>query len=69
MRGGEVERGITIKNYELLSLALELVKRLKPFGVINIQCFLTSNGFYFTEINPRFGGGYPLYPLCRSKFP
>ena len=69
VRGGEVERGITIKNYELLSLTLELVKRLKPFGVINIQCFLTSNGFYFTEINPRFGGGYPLTHYAGVNFP
>lgn len=69
VRGGEVERGITIKNYELLSLALELVKILKPFGVINIQCFSTSNGFYFTEINPRFGGGYPLTHYAGVNFP
>jgi len=69
VRGGEVERGITIKNYELLYLTLDLVKKLKPFGVINIQCFLTSRGFYFTEINPRFGGGYPLTHYAGVNFP
>lgn len=69
VRGGEVERGVTIKNYELMSLALDLVRKLKPFGVINIQCFLTSNGFYFTEINPRFGGGYPLTHHAGVNFP
>jgi carbamoyl-phosphate synthase large subunit len=69
IRGGEVERGITIKNYELLSLTLELVKKLNPSGVINVQCFLTSKGFYFTEINPRFGGGYPLTHYAGVNFP
>jgi carbamoyl-phosphate synthase large subunit len=69
VRAGEVERGITIKNYELLSLALELVKKLNPLGVINIQCFSTSKGFFFTEINPRFGGGYPLAHFAGANFP
>ena len=69
VRGGEVERGVTIKNYELLSLTWELVEKLKPYGVINIQCFLTSKGFYFTEINPRFGGGYPLSYYAGANFP
>lgn len=69
IRGGEVERGITVKNWELLSVAVELIKKLKPFGVINIQCFSTSNGIYFTEINPRFGGGYPLTYYAGVNFP
>ena len=69
IRAGEVERGITIKNNELLSISLELVKKLRPIGVINIQCFLTKNGAYFTEINPRFGGGYPLTHFAGVNFP
>ncbi len=68
-RAGEVERGITIKDYDLLLLTLKLVKKLKPCGVINIQCFSTSEGFYFTEINPRFGGGYPLSYYAGANFP
>lgn len=69
IRAGEVERGITIKNYTLFLLTLELVRRLRSFGVINIQCFSTSEGFYFTEINPRFGGGYPLSYYAGANFP
>jgi len=69
IRAGEVERGITIKNNELLSISLELVKNLRPIGVINIQCFLTEKGTYFTEINPRFGGGYPLTHFAGVNFP
>jgi len=69
IRAGEVERGITIKNNELLSISLELVKKLRPIGVINIQCFLTEKGTYFTEINPRFGGGYPLTHFAGVNFP
>lgn len=69
VRGGEVERGITIKDSNLFSLTLELIMKLKPIGVINIQCFHTLDGFYFTEINPRFGGGYPLTYYAGVNFP
>lgn len=69
IRAGEVERGITIKDERLLDLTLNLIEKLKPHGVVNIQCFLTSIGFYFTEINPRFGGGYPLSYYAGANFP
>lgn len=69
IRAGEVERGITIKNEELFNLVKKIVDMLKPFGVINIQCFWTKNGFLFTEINPRFGGGYPLSYYAGVNFP
>jgi len=69
VRAGEVERGITIKNEELFKLVLKIVEKLKPFGAINIQCFLTPKGFFFTEINTRFGGGYPLSQYAGVNFP
>ncbi len=69
IRAGEVERGITIKNKELFILVEEIIKNLKPIGVINIQCFLSKEGFFFTEINPRFGGGYPLSFYAGANFP
>lgn len=69
IRAGEVERGVTIKDRELFGLVEEIIKDLKPFGVINLQCFLTKEGFFFTEINPRFGGGYPLSFYAGANFP
>lgn len=69
VRAGEVERGITIKDEQLLEMTLHVVERLKPFGVINLQCFSTSDGFFFTEINTRFGGGYPLSYFAGANFP
>lgn len=69
IRAGEVERGITIKSDELLQWGQKIVSLLKPIGPINIQCFIVNNEPFFTEINPRFGGGYPLTYFAGVNFP
>lgn len=69
VRAGEVERGVTIKNKGITKLVKKIIEILKPYGVINIQCFNTAKGIYFTEINPRFGGGYPLSYQAGADFP
>lgn len=69
VRAGEVERGITISDHRIEELALRAANSLKPRGCINLQCFLTERGPVFTEINPRFGGGYPLSQAAGADFP
>jgi len=69
IRGGEVERGITIDEGLFYGYVVKIVEVLKPFGAINIQCFVTEDGPFFTEINPRFGGGYPLADAAGAQFP
>lgn len=69
VRGGEVERGVTIDDAEFREFVLMLGSRLKPYGPINVQCFVTDGGPVFTEINARFGGGYPLSDAAGARFP
>jgi carbamoyl-phosphate synthase large subunit len=69
VRAGEVERGITIWDPEIETYALKAARALKPVGCINLQCFLTDHGPVFTEINARFGGGYPLAEAAGAGFP
>ena len=68
-RGGEVERGVTVCHPKITEYALRAAEALRPAGAINIQCFLTKRGPLFTEINPRFGGGYPLAHAAGAAFP
>lgn len=68
VRAGEVERGITIRDPRIEKLALQAAVALKPVGCINLQCFMTARGPVFTEINPRFGGGYPLTLAAGADF-
>ncbi|AKX93501.1 carbamoyl phosphate synthase-like protein [Moorella thermoacetica] len=69
VRGGEVERAVTIEAPNLLKITQEIVSKLNAVGPINIQCFITEQGPVFTEINPRFGGGYPLSYHAGADFP
>jgi len=71
VKGGEVERGVTQKDTYIFSLVKKIVKTLKPLGVINIQFIYDSKNdtSYAIEINPRFGGGYPLTHTAGANFP
>lgn len=70
-RAGEVSKGITVKNPALIAAAKHVVESLPgALGCITVQCFLQSNGeIVFIEINPRFGGGYPLSYRAGADFP
>lgn len=71
VRAGEVSKGVTTKDQRLLDLALRLGGALpEAFGALNFQCFLGDDGlFRVIEINPRFGGGYPLAHRAGVNFP
>jgi carbamoyl-phosphate synthase large subunit len=59
MRAGETDKSISIIDLELKLLIEKLVHVIKPIGPIDIDCFKTNDGYLISEINPRFGGGYP----------
>jgi carbamoyl-phosphate synthase large subunit len=71
IRGGEVERGITVKYEQLHEYAERFTREYKPFGTVNIQCFYNpeTGEANYIEINPRFGGGYPLAYNAGANFP
>lgn len=70
-RAGEISKGITVKNPSLIAAAKHVVESLPgAIGCITVQCFLPANGeIIFIEINPRFGGGYPLSYQAGADFP
>ncbi|MBE3584483.1 MAG: ATP-grasp domain-containing protein [Limnochordaceae bacterium] len=69
VRGGEVERAITIDDTTFADFVLKIANGFKPYGPINVQCFVGDSGPVFSEINPRFGGGYPLADAAGAQFP
>lgn len=70
-RAGEISKGITVKNPALIAAAKYVAESLPgAIGCITIQCFLQPDGeIVFIEINPRFGGGYPLSYRAGADFP
>lgn len=60
VRWGEVAKGKTIFNQDIINDCVTIAKRLKAIGPITIQCITKDDRHYFTEINMRYGGGAPL---------
>ncbi|WP_162147535.1 ATP-grasp domain-containing protein [Lebetimonas sp. JH292] len=61
VRCGEINKGRTKKDSLIISEVKRLCNKLnEAYGVLTIQLFTKDNKISFIEINPRFGGGYPL---------
>ncbi len=72
VRGGEVSKGVVVKDYEIMDAGRRLVESLGPSvrGLVTVQCIVTADRrICFTEINPRFGGGAPLAIAAGADFP
>jgi carbamoyl-phosphate synthase large subunit len=69
-KGGESIKGMTIRDDRLMELARDVAEKLKLVGPANIQCFREPDGrHYVTDINTRFGGGFPLPLAAGGGYP
>lgn len=69
VRAGEVSKAKTLKDVRIIDAIKELCAKLHgAYGCITIQLFKTEHRIIFIEINPRFGGGYPLSPKAGANF-
>lgn len=71
VRDGEVNKGVTRKNYVYHYLAEKLSKVQGARGCLTIQLFAKAEGprYAALEINPRFGGGFPLTYAAGGNYP
>lgn len=69
MRAGETDKSVSYKNASLFSLIEEFVSKMGFIGQIDIDIFEKNCEFYISEVNPRFGGGYPHAYECGCNFP
>jgi carbamoyl-phosphate synthase large subunit len=60
VRWGEVSKGVTLFNQEIVDACRKIANALPAAGPITIQCMMKGAEPYFTEINARLGGGVPL---------
>lgn len=59
MRGGETDKSVSFKDGKLFALIERFVKEAGYIGQIDIDVFEVKGEYYISEVNPRFGGGYP----------
>lgn len=59
MRAGETDKAVSFKDPELFKLIEKFVLEAGYRGQIDIDIFEIDGQYYISEVNPRFGGGYP----------
>ncbi|MBQ3252727.1 MAG: ATP-grasp domain-containing protein [Oscillospiraceae bacterium] len=59
MRAGETDKAVSFKDEKLFDLITKFVKESGWSGQIDIDIFDVDGTYYISEVNPRFGGGYP----------
>ena len=59
MRAGETDKAVSFKNKKLFELITRFCKDSGWIGQIDIDIFNVGGKYYISEVNPRFGGGYP----------
>ncbi len=64
MRAGETDKSVSFKNDKLFHLTEQFVKEAGYKGQIDIDAFDINGEYYISEVNPRFGGGYPHAYEC-----
>lgn len=70
VRDGEVNKAITKEAFFIADIKQKLEKVEGFYGCITMQVFadVTKKTYFGIEINPRFGGGYPLSYLANANF-
>ena len=59
MRAGETDKAVSFKDPALFDLIERFVLEAGYRGQIDIDIFEIDGQYYISEVNPRFGGGYP----------
>jgi carbamoyl-phosphate synthase large subunit len=69
VRAGEVSKALAVKDHKIIDEVKKIFEIQKGFyGTVTVQLFKRGDEIIFIEINPRFGGGYPLSYRAGSNF-
>ncbi len=64
MRAGETDKAVSFKDENLFRLIEKFVTEAGYCGQIDIDIFEVDGTYFISEVNPRFGGGYPHAYAC-----
>lgn len=64
MRAGETDKAVSFKDEKLFALIEKFVNESGWRGQIDIDIFEVRGEYFISEVNPRFGGGYPHAYEC-----
>lgn len=64
MRAGETDKAVSFKDEKLFALIEKFLGETGLLGQVDIDIFRIGEEYYISEVNPRFGGGYPHAYEC-----
>jgi carbamoyl-phosphate synthase large subunit len=64
MRAGETDKAVSFKEKRLFDLIERFVREAAFRGQLDIDIFDIDGEYFISEVNPRFGGGYPHAYEC-----
>lgn len=64
MRAGETDKSVSFKEQALFDLIVDFCHESGFRGQVDIDLFDIDGNYYISEVNPRFGGGYPHAYEC-----
>lgn len=64
MRAGETDKSVSFKDEKLFRLVEKFAEEANYLGQIDVDIFDVNGEYYISEVNPRFGGGYPHAYEC-----
>ena len=69
MRAGETDKSVSVKDEALFAMIEKFVEKCQFCGMIDMDIFKIGDTYYISEVNPRFGGGYPHAYECGVNMP
>ena len=69
MRAGETDKSVSVKDEALFQLIERFAEQVGFRGIIDMDIFKIDGEYYISEVNPRFGGGYPHAYACGVNVP
>jgi carbamoyl-phosphate synthase large subunit len=69
MRAGETDQAETVDLPAALEMGVRLGRALGHVGPLDVDLFIDGERMTILELNPRFGGAYPVSHLAGADFP
>jgi len=66
---GEADKEVTVYDDKMIDFIKNMTGKLKLYGPGDIDLIKRGNEYFISDINPRFGGGYPIAHTVGADFP
>jgi carbamoyl-phosphate synthase large subunit len=66
---GVADKEVTVYDDRMIDYIKKIIGKLKVYGPGDLDLIKRGNEYFILDINPRFGGGYPIAHAVGADFP